>query len=64
MTKLVNYILKPLTFIGAINCGLIGLFRFDVISEIFMNPTLIRVIYSAIGIAAVVWLIAIFVNKK
>lgn len=42
-----------LIIIGAINWGLIGLFRFDLIATLFggMDSVLSRIIYSLIGLA-------------
>ncbi len=64
MEGLKCYVLKPLTLIGAINWGLIGLFGFDVVAWIFgMGTSASRVVYALIGIAAVVWLIMMFANE-
>lgn len=41
-----------LVVIGAINWGLIGLFRFDLVASLFGDmTTLTRIIYSLVGIA-------------
>lgn len=40
-----------LTIIGAINWGLIGLFKFDLVAALFGNLTAVsRVIYTIIGV--------------
>ncbi|MDL2295870.1 DUF378 domain-containing protein [Lachnospiraceae bacterium OttesenSCG-928-E19] len=65
MNGLRKYLLEPLTFIGALNWGLIGLFRFDLVAWIFGPGTMVsRVIYAAIGIAAAVWVAMIFVKDN
>lgn len=44
-----------LTLIGAINWGLIGLFGFNLVAAIFGDMTVLaRIIYSLVGISAVV----------
>lgn len=46
-----------LTIIGAINWGLIGLFRFDLVAFIFGDmTTLSRIVYTLVGISGL-WLI-------
>lgn len=53
-----NFILKlcaVLVFVGALNWGFVGIFSFDLVATIFgdMTPAS-RIIYSLVGIAAVV----------
>ncbi len=58
MHELKKYLLKPLTLIGALNWGLIGLFNFDIVAWIFGGGTVAtRVVYSIIGIAALLCII-------
>jgi uncharacterized membrane protein YuzA (DUF378 family) len=43
-----------LTIIGALNWGLIGLFRFNLVSFLFGEMTLLsRVVYTLVGIAGI-----------
>lgn len=64
MRGLTNYVLKPLTFIGALNWGLIGIFGFDLVAWIFGPATIASsIIYTIIGIAALIWLIWIFIDQ-
>ncbi len=64
MRGLTNYVLEPLTFIGALNWGLIGIFGFDLVAWIFGPGTVASsIVYSIIGIAALIWLIWIFIDK-
>lgn len=50
--KVTSYIL---VLIGALNWGLIGLFDFNLVSFLFGDMTLLsRVIYSLVGISAIV----------
>lgn len=64
MRGLTTYILKPLTFIGALNWGLIGIFGFDLVAFIFGPGTVAsNIVYSIIGIAAFIWLFWYFIDK-
>lgn len=50
-TKWLDYTLLTLVIIGAINWGLIGFFRFDLVAFIFGNMSwLSRIIYVLVGI--------------
>lgn len=65
MNNLRKYLLEPLTFIGALNWGLIGLFNFNLVAWIFGPDTVIsRIIYAVVGIAAAVWLVMIFMSDN
>lgn len=51
------------TIIGALNWGLIGIFNFNLVSFIFGDMTLIsRIIYTLVGVAAVINTILFFVD--
>lgn len=64
MREIVNYILKPLTFIGALNWGLVGIFGVNLVAFIFGNGTILsNLVYSLVGIAALVWLIWMFIDR-
>ena len=64
MKGLTDYVLAPLTFIGAINWGLVGIFGFDLVAWLFGPATLVsNIVYAIIGVAAVVWLILMFVSQ-
>ena len=64
MRGLTNYVLKPLTFIGALNWGLIGIFGFDLVAFLFGPMTLATsIVYAIIGISALVWLIMMIVDR-
>ena len=50
-----KYTAYVLTLIGALNWGLIGIFGFNLVAAIFGDMTVLaRIIYSLIGISAVV----------
>lgn len=63
MRGLVNYVLKPLTLIGAINWGLVGLFGFDLVAFLFGPSILSSIVYSLVGISAVVWIVVMVMDK-
>ena len=64
MTGLKHYILVPLMFIGALNWGLIGIFGFDLVAYLFGPATLLtNIVYSLVGIAAVIWLIIVLIDR-
>ena len=51
-------ICKALTVVGALNWGLVGFFKFDLVAAIFGEKSaLSRTVYALIGLAAVVWII-------
>ncbi len=64
MRGLTTYVLMPLTIIGALNWGLIGIFGFDLVAFIFGPATIASsIVYSIIGIAALVWLIWMIIDR-
>ena len=64
MRGLTNYVLIPLTIIGALNWGLIGIFGFDLVAWLFGPGSILSsIIYSIIGIAALIWLIWLFIDR-
>jgi uncharacterized membrane protein YuzA (DUF378 family) len=59
-TKALDYTLLALVIIGAINWGLIGFFRFDLIGFLFGDLSWIsRIIYVIVGISGL-YLISVF----
>ncbi len=63
MHELKKYLLKPLVLIGALNWGLVGFFNFDLVATILPNPELARIVYSIVGLAAVVMIIFMFTSE-
>lgn len=55
-----------LTIIGALNWGLIGLFRFDLVAYLFGGQTssVSRVIYTLVGLAGVWCISLLFRNRE
>lgn len=59
-TKCLDYTLLTLVIIGAINWGLIGFFRFDLVAFLFGDMSwLTRIIYALVGISGL-YLISLF----
>ena len=51
-TKGIDYTILTIAIIGAINWGLIGFFRFDLVAFIFGDMSLLsRIVYGLVGIA-------------
>lgn len=61
--KIIDKVALALVIIGAINWGLIGLFRFDLVAAIFGEMTLIsRIVYSLVGISGL-WTIKLLFDN-
>lgn len=59
-TNWLDYTLLTLVIIGAVNWGLIGFFRFDLVAFIFGDMSwLSRIIYAIVGIGGL-YLISLF----
>lgn len=53
--KTLQKVALALTIIGAINWGLIGLFKFNLVETLFgINTMLTRIIYSIVGICGLI----------
>lgn len=50
--KFLNYLALTLVIIGAINWGLIGFFRFDLVAMLFGDMSAMsRIVYALVGLA-------------
>jgi uncharacterized membrane protein YuzA (DUF378 family) len=49
---LVGWICQILVLIGGLNWGLVGAFRFDLVSKIFGAGTISRIVFIIVGLAA------------
>jgi len=62
--RVIDKIALVLIIIGAINWGLIGLFRFNLVELIFGDMTLLaRIVYTLVG-ASGLWGIKLLMNDK
>ena len=64
--KIINILQKislVLTIIGAINCGLIGLFNFNLVYSLFgVDSFLSMLIYILVGIAGIINIMLLFTD--
>lgn len=62
---IIDRIALLLSIIGAINWGLIGIFRFDLVAWIFGGQTAVgsRIIYTLVGIAGL-WCISLLFRSR
>lgn len=59
-SKVCDYLALTLGVIGALNWGLIGFFRFNLVAFLFGDMTLIsRIVYGLVGIAGI-YLISLY----
>ena len=62
--KIIDKIALALIVIGAINWGLIGLFRFNLVELLFGDMTLLaRIVYSLVGISGL-WGIKLLLDDE
>lgn len=59
--KILHIVSFILLIVGGLNWGLVGFFNFDLVTAIFGDGSIARVIYALVGIAAIV---EIFSHKK
>lgn len=52
--ELVQKIALAFTIIGAVNWGLIGLFDYNLVTMLISNTTIVRIIYSIVGICGLI----------
>ena len=62
--KIIDKIALVLIIIGAINWGLIGLFKFDLVATLFGEMSVLsRIVYALVGISGL-WGIKLLFDKK
>ena len=60
----VGWIVFVLVIVGGLNWGLVGLFNFDLVAAILGEMSMLsRVVYSLVGLSALVMLGKAFMNK-
>jgi hypothetical protein len=63
-SKALDYTVLTIAIIGAVNWGLIGFFRFDLVAFLFGEMSMIsRIIYGAVGLAGL-YLISMYGRIK
>ncbi|MCM1265540.1 MAG: DUF378 domain-containing protein [Candidatus Gastranaerophilales bacterium] len=59
--RILKIIAFVLTIIGAINWGLIGFFKFDLVAAIFGEMTrMSRIIYALVGVSGIITLLTAY----
>jgi uncharacterized membrane protein YuzA (DUF378 family) len=53
-----------LTVVGGINWGLIGIFDFNLVAEIFSSDSIQRLIYSLVGFATVGLIVTVMTRRQ
>lgn len=62
--KIIDKVAQVLVIIGAINWGLIALFRFDLVAAIFGDMTVLaRIVYGLVGISGL-WAIRLLFDHE
>ena len=63
--KMFDKICLALSIIGSLNCGLVGLFQFDLVAWIFggSDAILARIIYTVIALAGI-WCISLLFRNE
>jgi uncharacterized protein len=51
--KLFDIVVTVLLIIGGLNWGLVGIFEFDLVQNIFGQGAVTRVIYTVVGLSAI-----------
>lgn len=54
--KALKMVTMILVVIGGLNWGLIGLFNYNLVAQIFGTGTLTNIIYDLVGLSALYWL--------
>lgn len=64
--NILQKIALALIIIGALNWGLVGIFKFDLVAFIFDNlsPIITRIIYSLVGIAGLISISSLFTTDN
>ena len=61
--NVLDYAALTIAIIGAINWGLIGFFRFDLVAFLFGEMTLLtRIVYTLVGICGIINIVLLFVD--
>lgn len=63
--KIIDKIVIVLIIIGAINWGLVGIFKFNLVDAIFGTMTIVsRIVYTLVGISGIWGIKLLFDNEK
>lgn len=59
-----EWIFFILTVVGGLNWGLIGLFDFNLVAELFSSDNLQRLIYSLVGFATIGLVVTVMTRRN
>jgi uncharacterized membrane protein YuzA (DUF378 family) len=62
--KAVDLTAAILVIVGALNWGLVGLFKFDLVAAIFGTSVLASIVYVLVGLAGAYQLVRLFAAPK
>lgn len=63
--SVLDWIVFILVIIGALNWGLVGFFKYDLVKSLFGDmTTLSRIIYDLVGLAGLYMLVMAFTKKE
>jgi uncharacterized membrane protein YuzA (DUF378 family) len=62
--KAMDWIAAALVIVGALNWGLVGLFRFDLVQATFGATVLSSIVYSLVGIGGVYGLVRMVAGQR
>lgn len=55
--KILNWVTFILVIVGGLNWGLVGLFDFNLVTAIFGDGTLAKIVYDLVGLSAIYMLV-------
>ena len=64
LVKALNVLTAVLVIVGALNWGLVGMARFNLVSAIFGESALASIVYILVGISAVYQVVHMFATQK
>ena len=61
--KFIKIVAFVLTVVGALNWGLVGVLKFDLVAAVFGEMSMIsRIVYSLVGLSGVITLLTVYSN--
>lgn len=62
--SVVEWVAFVLLVVGGLNWGLVGLFNFNLVTTLFGDGLLTKIVYDLVGLAALVELYFVFMGEK
>ena len=60
---ILGWICQLIVIVAGINWGLIGVFKFDLVTKVFGFGDIVRIVYIVVGVAAVYLLFDLIITK-